>query len=204
MFVSHPPAILKRMYPSLHWSIPLTAEPRIYLTFDDGPTPGVTDLVLEKLQKADAKGTFFCLGNNIKEHPQLFNQLLAEGHKVGNHTCNHLNGWTTTTEDYLHDIMSFDEIYKTNLFRPPYGRIKSAQIKAIIEQYKIIMWSVLTRDYDDLITKEKALEITLKRLKPGAIVVFHDSLKAKDKMLFLLDKVLEVAREQQWKCSVIE
>jgi peptidoglycan/xylan/chitin deacetylase (PgdA/CDA1 family) len=192
------------MYPSLHWSTPLTVEPRIYLTFDDGPTPGVTDIVLEKLQKADAKGTFFCLGNNIKKHPQLFEQLLTEGHKVGNHTCNHLNGWTTTTEDYVHDIMSFDEIYKTNLFRPPYGRIKSAQIKAIVDQYKIIMWSVLTRDYDDLISKEKALEITMKHLKPGAIVVFHDSLKAKDKMLFLLDKVLEVAREREWKCSIIE
>ena len=191
------------MYPSLHWDIQTKAS-NIYLTFDDGPTPGVTDIVLDKLKAAGAKATFFCLGKNIVENPSLYKRIIKEGHKIGNHTFSHVNGWGTTTKAYLEDVRSFEELHSTNLFRPPYGRIKSSQINSIKQKYKIVMWSILTRDYDDLISKEDCLGITMKRLKPGAILVFHDSLKAKERMLFVLDHVLEAVKNNNWRCAIID
>lgn len=201
--ISHPPDLIQRLYPSLMWKIK-TNKPNVYLTFDDGPTPGVTNLVLDKLKEYDAKATFFCLGNNIKKHPELFKRILQEGHQVGNHTFNHMNGWKNTTADFLHDVKCFDEVYGAKLFRPPYGRIKPSQIFALKEDYKIVMWSILSKDYDPIISPSRCQEITLKNLQPGSIVVFHDSLKAKRNMLPTLDKVLQVVYEKGWKCKKIK
>lgn len=203
MITSHPPELIKKLYPSLHWNI-ATKKPNVYLTFDDGPTPSVTDKVLDLLKQHQAKATFFCLGKNVVEHPELFQRILDEGHKVGNHTYNHLNGWNTTTMDFLQDVRDFDKVHQSKLFRPPYGRIKTAQIKALKKNYKIIMWSILSKDYDLRISPRRCKEITLKNLKPGSIVVFHDSEKAKRNVLPTLEVVLETVEEKGWRCKGIK
>lgn len=161
------------------------------MTFDDGPTPMVTESLLDLLAIYNAKATFFCIGDNIIKHPSIFNRILEEKHVVGNHTFNHLNGWKTRTMEYLHNAFQFGEYYKTELFRPPFGRIKSAQIKGLKEDYKIVMWSILSMDYHPSYSKEKCLEISTKDVNSGDIIVFHDSEKAKNKMLFCVEEILE-------------
>ena len=161
MLLSHPPKLIRSIYPSLIWKID-TDEKELFLTFDDGPTPGVTDLVLDKLKENNAKATFFCLGKNIEAHPELFSRILNEGHSVGNHTYSHMNGWKNTSIDFLRDVSHFDNIYKTDLFRPPYGRLKNSQIKTLTKSYKIIMWSILSMDYDPMVTKQKCIDLSTK------------------------------------------
>jgi len=202
MILSYPPSIIKSIYPSLTWEIE-TEEPNIYLTFDDGPTPGVTEKVLSMLKEYNASATFFCLGKNIKENPELFENIVQAGHAIGNHTYSHLNGWKNTTVDFLNDIKSFDQVYQTNLFRPPYGKIKSTQIAALKGQYQIIMWSILTYDYDQSIEKESCLEIALKNLRQGSIIVFHDSHKASRNMFYALKGILEYANDYGFECKAI-
>jgi len=189
MVVTHPASILKTIYPSLVWKIE-TTKPTVFLTFDDGPTPGVTDRVLEILAKYNACATFFCLGKNIVNHPTLFSQIIAEKHRIGNHTFNHSNGWKSSTLDFIEDVKKFEEVHSTNLFRPPYGRLRHSQIQYLKKEYKVIMWSSLSMDYHPTTSKEKVLKLSLKNLQPGSIIVFHDSLKAKDKMLYALENLL--------------
>ena len=203
MLLSYPPKFIQKVYPSLSWKIP-TEERNIYLTFDDGPTPGVTEKVLDLLAQYQAKATFFCLGKNIQEQPSLFHRILEEEHQVGNHTMNHMNGWKNTTSEFLNDVSLFHEVYQTNLFRPPYGRMKSSQIKVLKQQYNIIMWSILTRDYDKGIFKQQCAKIATSNWEEGAILVFHDSLKAEDNMLYALEQVLIKAQQEGWNCVVIE
>lgn len=170
-------------------------EKTIYLTFDDGPTE-VSLFVLEQLKKHTAKATFFCIGDNIDKHPEIFNQILAHGHTIGNHTQHHVNGWKTPTRNYLEELISVDsKIYNpkvtAKLFRPPFGKCTKAQRKLIYSNgYKIIMWSVLSADFDTTVSKEKCLENVIKNTGNGCIVVFHDSEKAKEKLQFVLPKVL--------------
>jgi len=175
-------------------------EKEIFLTFDDGPTPEITQFVLSELKKYNAKATFFCIGKNIKYYPEIFNEIIADGHSIGNHTQNHLNGWKTTTENY---IANFLECHKTitqlnkikikhQLFRPPYGKIKKSQAEKILKKdYKIIMWDVLSADFDNTISKERCLQNVLNNAKKGSIIVFHDSLKASKKVKYALPKVLK-------------
>ncbi|MBL1143817.1 MAG: polysaccharide deacetylase family protein [Bacteroidetes bacterium] len=203
MLLSHPPKFLQRIYSSLLWFIP-NQESGIYLTFDDGPTPLVTPKVLALLKKYNAKATFFCLGKNIESNPNLFQLILDAGHQIGNHTYSHLNGWKTNNSVYLKDIEACQKLVKSNLFRPPYGKINSAQIKRLRTRYKIIMWSILTRDYDPRITKEKCLKLSLHQLKPGSILVFHDSIKAENNMLYALEGVLKYAQKHELKCEIIQ
>jgi peptidoglycan/xylan/chitin deacetylase (PgdA/CDA1 family) len=177
----------------------------IYLTFDDGPVYGPTEFVLDTLAKASAKATFFCIGDNVRKHPDVFKRIVSEGHAVGNHTFNHLSGWSTPTETYLDNIRQFESESakalaneKRNdsmLFRPPYGRIKFSQIKALPE-YKIVMWDVLSLDYDKSVSPEKCLRNTLKAIRPGSIVVFHDSLKAEKNMKFALPRLIVALKEE--------
>ncbi|MDB4083196.1 polysaccharide deacetylase family protein [Vicingaceae bacterium] len=200
--LSYPPEFIKKVYPSLIWQID-TQQKEIFLTFDDGPTPEVTSAVLNLLTKYNAKASFFCLGKNIQENPNLFNKIIAGGHTIGNHTYNHRNGWNYTTAEFLHDISSFQEIYQTKLFRPPYGRIKSSQIKRLRNHYDIIMWSALSQDYDEKISPEKCAEIACGRWQNGSIIVFHDSFKAKVNMLHALKEVLQKAQREGWSCSAL-
>ena len=193
--------LIKKLFSHYIWDIP-NAENKIYLTFDDGPTPEITEWVLEELQKYNAKATFFCIGNNIEKHPDIFEKIIAKGHSIGNHTFNHLNGWKTDTEEYLENVNLCESSIlnlkstilnlQSKLFRPPYGKIKMAQSKRLRQLgYKIIMWDVLSADFDTRISPEKCLENVLKNVKSGSIIVFHDSIKAFPNLEYTLPKALQ-------------
>jgi peptidoglycan-N-acetylglucosamine deacetylase len=185
------PIILGRLiYPRLHWSIP-GVEKTIYLTFDDGPTPRITQNVMDILENYNAKATFFCLGKNVQNFPDLYGEIEKRGHTTGNHTYSHLDGWKTTLNDYLADIERCRKLVKTRLFRPPYGRIKPWQAKHLSENYKIIMWNVLSYDYERTYTPDQCAEHAIKNAGNGSIVVFHDSLKAEFNCLNSLPPILE-------------
>jgi peptidoglycan-N-acetylglucosamine deacetylase len=193
MYLVKTPFWLKLLYPKLIWDAD-TANRCIYLTFDDGPIPIVTPFVLNILKQYNAKATFFCIGDNVRKHPEVFDQLKKEGHAVGNHTFNHLNGWQTDDKTYLDNFLQADKLLDTKLFRPPYGRIKRAQIK-LLQQAKpglqIIMWSALSADFDAAINPETCLANATKNTKAGDIVLFHDSLKARERMEYALPRALE-------------
>ena len=194
MYLVKTPLLLKKLYPNLIWDIK-PDNPCIYLTFDDGPIPIVTPFVLNILQQYNAKATFFCIGDNVNKHPDIFEQVKAGGHTIGNHTYNHLKGWKTSDEAYLQNTIKADEQLHTNLFRPPYGRIKRSQIKILKyarPNFKFIMWDVLSGDFDRSLQPEKCLQNVLKYTKSGSIVVFHDSLKAFHRLEYVLPRAMEV------------
>ncbi|WP_338731881.1 polysaccharide deacetylase family protein [Mangrovimonas cancribranchiae] len=185
------PAIVKYVFPNYVWNIN-TSKKYIYLTFDDGPTPKITPWVLDQLQTYNAKATFFCIGNNVEKHPEIFNQILNQGHTVGNHTYNHLKGWKTTPDYYLQNVIKASKVIPSKLFRPPYGQITRKQANLIIEKgYEIIMWSVISIDWDKSLKEEACLNNVVKNTKEGSIIVFHDSIKAAKNMQYTLPKVLE-------------
>ena len=191
---------VKKLWPSYIWSID-TKEKIIYLSFDDGPHPIATPFVLDQLKKYGARGTFFCIGKNVKANPHLFNRILNEGHATGNHTWQHLNGWKTANEIYLKDIADADELIHSGLFRPPDGRLRSSQarnLKTVIRQGspKVIMWSVLSGDFDESISKEQCLRNATRVVKPGSIIVFHDSEKAFSRLAYTLPRLLEFYSEK--------
>lgn len=190
MYFIKTPELLKKLYPDQVWSLP-SRDKTIYLTFDDGPTPGVTDWVLETLKQYKAKATFFLVGDNVKKQPEMVKQIVKQGHAIGNHTQNHLNGWSTVTRDYLRNTLKCAEVLETNLFRPPYGRITRRQAAIMKKRFKIIMWDVLSGDFDKTISKEKVLRNVLQNTEAGSIIVFHDSLKAESRMKYALPRVLE-------------
>ncbi len=184
------PYVAKLIYPSLVWDMP-SSENKIYLTFDDGPHPAITPMVLKILDKYDAKATFFCVGENIEKYPDTFQLIKQSGHTVGNHSHNHLNGWKTSNSKYYKNIKKSKQLINSNLFRPPYGRISPAQIKHLKKEYKIIMWSVLSYDFDARVSKEECLNLSINNSAAGTIIVFHDSEKAKEKMLFAIEGYLK-------------
>jgi peptidoglycan-N-acetylglucosamine deacetylase len=181
---------LRRIYSNVLWNIP-GKDKKIYLTFDDGPTPGITEGVLKILDEYNAKATFFCLGRNVERHPEVFEKIVRAGHSVGNHTYSHLRGWKTGNEHYLKDIELADQFIGSKLFRPPYGQIKPTQVKILAEKYRIILWEVMSHDYESRISKECSLKAVLRYTKESSIVVFHDSVKAWPKLEYILPKVLE-------------
>ncbi|HAW51834.1 MAG TPA: polysaccharide deacetylase family protein [Flavobacteriales bacterium] len=183
------PNIVKRYYSDLIWKIN-TDRPELFLTFDDGPTPGVTEWVLDTLAAHKAKATFFCIGKNIVKHPDIYQRILDEGHSVGNHTFDHKKGWITGNFGYLRSVSRCGKYVKSDLFRPPYGRIKKAQINALKGKFRIVMWDVLSEDYKESIDAETCLNIVLSQSQNGSIIVFHDSLKAGDCVMKVLPSVL--------------
>lgn len=176
----------------------------IYLSFDDGPTPGVTEKVLDILDFYNAKATFFVLGRNVERHPELIKLILERGHAVGNHTYSHLKGWKTPTKMYIHDSNLAGNFISTNLFRPPYGRITKKQAAYLLKFYKIIMWDVLTHDYNKYLPVKMILQNIIRSTKNGSIVVFHDSAKASDKMLYVLPNFLEYFKKNEYEFKKIE
>ncbi len=191
---------LKKLYPQRLWSI-ATKEKIIYLTFDDGPHPIATPFVLDELKNHNAKATFFCIGKNVVDHPVIYKRILEEGHSVGNHTQHHLNGWKTTKDDYLANIAEASTHIKSNLFRPPYGRIRSSQARKVNvvlkdKSSKIVMWDVLSGDFDEVLTNESCLKNVIGNAGAGSIIVFHDSEKAFAKMQFVLPQVLQLFTEK--------
>ena len=188
---SKTPLVVKKIFPNYVWDIP-SSEKEIYLTFDDGPTPNITNWTLGVLKQYKAKATFFCVGDNIEKHPDIFQDIMNHGHAIGNHTQNHVKGWKTTTKTYLDNLEYASKLMSTKLFRPPYGQITPKQSRKIIKLgYHIIMWNVLSLDWDNTVSKETCLDNVINNTKPGSIVVFHDSIKASINMQYALPKVLE-------------
>lgn len=198
---------VKKTFSNYIWDVSNT-DKKVYLTFDDGPIPEVTEWVLSELKKHNAKATFFCIGDNVKKHPEVLKKVFADGHSVGNHTFNHLNGWKTATEDYIENSIlcekgldNFD-IKTKKLFRPPYGKIKPSQSKILRKLgYKIIMWDVISYDFDTTISKEQCLENVLKNVTSGSIIVFHDSKKAFANLEYVLPRTLQFLKEKGFVCE---
>lgn len=203
------PAFIKRLFNNQIWDIP-NSENKIYLTFDDGPTPKVTEWVLYILKMHNIKATFFCIGKNIEKYPEIFKMVISEGHSIGNHTFNHVNGWRTNSYDYLKNAalcqstITNQQLPINNLFRPPYGKIKSSQSKKLRRLgYKIIMWDVLSADFDQTISKEQSLENATKKAISGSIIVFHDSQKALKNIEYALPKTIEILKEKGYQFDSI-
>ncbi|WP_339838965.1 polysaccharide deacetylase family protein [uncultured Flavobacterium sp.] len=197
------PKFIKKIFCNQVWDIP-NSENKIYLTFDDGPTPLVTEWVLDVLERENIKATFFCIGNNIEKHPDILKKTIAAGHSIGNHTFNHLKGWKTSTKKYLENVDLCSNIIQqftiknlhSSLYRPPYGKIKTKQTKLLrAKGFKVIMWDVLSKDYDQAISPEKCLENT-KKTTSGSILVFHDSLKAQKNLEYTLPKAIKFLKEK--------
>jgi peptidoglycan/xylan/chitin deacetylase (PgdA/CDA1 family) len=202
---------IKRIFNNYVWDIPNSVN-KVYLTFDDGPTPEITEWTLNQLKKNNAKGTFFCIGDNIRKYPEIFNKVIQEGHSIGNHTFNHINGWKTKKDDYLENInLCTEQIHKSardyrqaDLFRPPYGKIKPSQAKSLRRSgYKIIMWDIISADFDQSISPEKCLQNVISNLKPGSVIVFHDSVKSFKNLEYVLPKTLEFIKDKGYNCEVI-
>ena len=206
-YLVYPPKALRRIYSELLWAGPKKTPKTIYLTFDDGPTESVTFWVLDLLLKYQIKATFFLIGKNIEEYPEIYARILKEGHRVGNHTHNHLKGWKHSTEAYLENIARTEALLpqKTEkLFRPPYGRIKKSQIRALLDlNYKIIMWSALSADWDSDNSPEQCVENCLNHTENGRILVFHDSKKAQKNLMGSLETVLKNLLEQGYEFGLL-
>ena len=197
-----PPYLLRKFYNDFTWNIP-GDDRKVYLTFDDGPLPEITEFVLDTLHAYQVKATFFCVGNNVKQHPGIFQRTIAEGHRIGNHTYFHKNGWYTPETEYLQDVADAALLINSNLFRPPYGKIKLKQARAILPHYKIIMWDVISYDWDQSVSPELCLENVTTNTRPGSIVVFHDNLKAIRNVKQVLPKYLEFLKLNQFSFEVI-
>ena len=190
-YIIKTPTIVQRLFSSYRWRFSSVPK-EIYLTFDDGPTLEVTNFVLEELKKHQAKATFFCIGKNVKKHQNIYHKIQEEGHSVGNHTFNHLNGLLTKNTRYIENIQQASAYIVSKLFRPPYGRLKSSQARLLQQEgYEIVMWDVLSGDFDKSIPPEKCLENVLKNTTNGSIIVMHDSEKSKDKIYYALPRILD-------------
>jgi peptidoglycan/xylan/chitin deacetylase (PgdA/CDA1 family) len=214
------PGFVKTLFPNFVWNIKTTKK-ELYLTFDDGPTPEITEWVLQTLEQYHAKATFFCIGNNIEKHPEIFKDILNKGHVVGNHTYNHLKGWKHETKDYVEDTEKAQNLINSNsiyshigdlkfdhlnlkLFRPPYGKFKAKQSKKLQDlRYTIVLWDVLSYDWDKSVTEETCLKNITSAAKEGSIVVFHDSVKASKNLKYVLPKVLKHYKEQGYEFKAI-
>jgi len=194
--VHRTPFFLPWLYPTLTWRV-ADAPKTIFLTFDDGPVIGPTEFVVDTLASANVRATFFCIGDNIRKHRGVFDSLVAAGHAIGNHTFNHLNGWKTSTKDYVDNVQACTEIIGAPgvgngqpLFRPPYGRISRAQIELLAPAFEVVMWDVLSMDYRKTLSPDRCLHNTVRAVRNGSIVVFHDSLKAEKNLRYVLPKFI--------------
>ncbi|UUC46662.1 polysaccharide deacetylase family protein [Flavobacterium cerinum] len=203
--------IVKRIFFNQVWDIPNTQN-TIYLTFDDGPTPEITEWVLNILDSHAIPATFFCIGNNIDKHPDIFKKVIAHGHRIGNHTYNHLKGWKTNNDEYIRNTKGCEEAIikhsegkiNTRLFRPPYGKIKPLQSRLLRKQgYQIIMWDVISMDYDKTVTPEECIQNVIQNARQGSIIVFHDSQKAFQNLEHALPKAIQGLKERGFRFDVL-
>ncbi len=196
MNIHHPPNWLRKLYFSFQWKVP-GQSPSIYLTFDDGPTPEVTEWVLNQLDAYNAKATFFCIGRNVEKYPDIYQKIIKKEHAVGNHTYSHLNGWKTGSEEYFNDVILASEFIDSRLFRPAYGRILPGQIRDLKKMgYQLYMWDVLSEDYNTHLSPEQCYNYVLKYTTQGSLIVFHDSLKASKNLYQVLPRVLNYYSEK--------
>lgn len=198
----NPGTFLRWMFPGVIWSID---DPEgIYLTFDDGPTPGVTEWILQTLDRYNAKATFFVLGKNVELYPDLYQMIIDRGHKVGNHTYSHQKGWRMSLERYIEDVDLAGDMIHTELFRPPYAQITRSQLRQAAQRYRVVMWNVLSRDYNRKISPKKCLRGTINGLRGGDIISLHDSAKSFRNTSYVLPALLRTARERGLTCKILE
>jgi peptidoglycan/xylan/chitin deacetylase (PgdA/CDA1 family) len=203
MYLTKTPTLISKLHrPDALWKIP-TTEDIIYLTFDDGPIPEVTPFVLDELEKVGAKATFFCIGDNIRKHPDIFQEIIKRGHLIGNHTHNHLNGWKSSPKSYITNVVKCNSMYKTNLFRPPYGRLSLVQYRALRKHFRVVFWTVLSGDFDKKLSPEQCLSNCIQYTEKGSIVVFHDSLKAFKNLEYTLPRFLQHFKEKKFRFETI-
>ena len=205
LYLVKTPGWLKKLFPGCVWDIPVKDQ-SIFLSFDDGPHPAITPFVLDELDKYGARATFFCIGDNVKKFPLVYQRLLDQGHTVGNHTMHHINGWKTTDEAYIGDIREAAMSIRSSLFRPPYGRIKRSQVKKIASMdppFETIMWDVLAGDWESSLSNEKCLNQVMKNIRPGSIIVFHDSEKAWERMSYCLPRLLKTCSDLGYRFLAI-
>jgi peptidoglycan/xylan/chitin deacetylase (PgdA/CDA1 family) len=202
MFIEQPPKIIRALYPKAIWRMD-PDEKAVYLTFDDGPIPAITPWVLDVLDNYEIKATFFMVGNNVCKHPDTFRMVVERGHRIGNHTFNHIRGFEFPTEQYLANADKANENMKTDLFRPPHGQMRWSQYHALRKYYTIIMWDLVTRDYSKRMDKEDVFEIVKKYARNGSIITFHDSLKAEKNMKYALPRSIEWLKEQGYAFKLL-
>lgn len=195
MFIEQPPNILRALYPGALWRMN-PDEKAVYLTFDDGPIPEITPWVLDLLDKYNIKATFFLVGDNVRKHPEEFQMLLDRGHRVGNHTFNHIRGFEYHTANYMANTEKANELIKSDLFRPPHGHMRLKQYYALRKKYKIVMWDLVTRDYSNKLNGRQVLRKVKHYVRNGSIITFHDSLKAEKNMKYALPRAIEWLLEQ--------
>lgn len=205
MYINSIPNWVQKLFKKYLWQMPSNDfRPTIYLTFDDGPHPEITDWILEQLQEYNAKASFFCIGKNVVEYPNVYQRILDAGHNVGNHTHNHLKGRTTKNEVYINDVKRAQQYIQSKLFRPPYGSLGLKQSKIIQEMgFKVVLWSLIPGDWDSKVSPEACLENVVFNLNPGDIIVLHDSDKAKTNMQYVLPRLLEHCKNKGWAVDAI-
>ena len=203
------PWLLKKFYPDCVWDLPAGGN-ILYLTFDDGPHPEATPFVLDQLKKYNAKATFFCIGKNVVEHPDIYKRILFDGHRTGNHSHNHLNGWKEDNKKYIDDVMEARKFIDSDIFRPPYGRITKFQNHLLTSSapdrkqlFKIIMWNILSADFDTTVSPEKCASNVIRNSKSGSIIVFHDSRKAFPNLKYALPEVLNYFAQKNFRFEAI-
>lgn len=203
MLIEQPPILYRLLYPEAIWRKPVEGDKSVYLTFDDGPIPDITPWVLDALDELGVKATFFCVGDNVIKHPEIYKDILDRGHRVGNHTFNHLQGIRTFSCRYIDNIKKAGECIESDLFRPPHGHMRIPQYLALRKKYKIVMWDVVTRDYSNRLTPEDVLANVKKFTRDGSIIVFHDSLKAEKNMRYAFPKSVEWLKQQGYTFKVL-
>lgn len=203
MFIEQPPWFYRALFPGAVWRIP-AEEKCVYLTFDDGPIPEMTPWVLDVLDKYHIKATFFCVGDNVRKYPDIFQMVLDRGHRVGNHTFNHIQGLQYLTPNYVANVEKAADYIPSNLFRPPHGHMRMAQVLTLRRRYKIIMWDVVTRDYSWRMTANGVFNVVKKYTRNGSVVVFHDSLKAEPRTKEALPRSIEWLLEQGYQFKMLD
>ena len=203
MFIEQPPFFYRALFPGVIWRIP-SDKKCVYLTFDDGPIPEITPWVLDTLDRYGIKATFFCVGDNVRKYPEVYQMILDRGHRVGNHTFNHIQGIRFWTKNYVANVKKAAELIKSNFFRPPHGHMRFPQVLMLRSSYKIIMWDVVTRDYSPHMTPNGVLNVVKNYTRNGSIIVFHDSLKSEVNMKGALPRAIEWLQQNGYEFKTIE
>lgn len=202
MLIEQTPDFIRKLIPGAVWRLP-QKEKTIYLTFDDGPIPEITPWVLDLLKKYDIKATFFCVGDNVRKYPEVFKMITDAGHAVGNHTFNHLQGFKVKSSKYVENVELADSYIHSKLFRPPHGHLRINQGRKLANRFKLIMWDVVTRDYNKKLSGEYVLNVVKRYARNGSLIVFHDSIKAEKNMKYALPKAIEFLISQGYKFKKI-